>query len=303
MFGLNWDEILDSVILLGGRWLLSSGLRILLYVIGAVIIIKLLRKIGNVVITKFQDDDPTTMNDQERRAETLVTVMNITTKVFVWSIVFFMILREIGANITPLLTGAGVVGLAIGFGAQNIVRDFFNGFLILLENQYRVGDFVKIAERSGGVESITLRTTSIRDLEGILHIIPNGEIRAVDNYTFAVSKSVVDVGISYNSSVDLAMEVLESIGKELPELPEIGRFVRDFAILGVQNLGDSSVDIRVLITTDPSQQWAIGRKFKYLVKKRFDEAGIEIPYPHQTVYMRTENDNKPVLSIESENKN
>ena len=286
MLDINWNELLDSVILAVGQWLITGGIRILVYVIAGILVIKAVSKVGRSIVKKVEDEDETTRSERERRADTLFAVVNVTTKVFVWVIVAFMILKEVGANITPLLTGAGVVGLAIGFGAQNIVRDFFNGFLILLENQYRVGDVIEIAGRSGTVESINLRTTVIRDLSGVVHVIPNGEIRAVDNMTFSESRAVIDVGISYESSIDKAIEVLNGIGEELKKDTDLGRFIRDFSILGVQNLGDSSVDIRVLIKTEPSQQWAIARRFKYLVKTRFDEAGIEIPYPHQTVYIK-----------------
>ncbi len=293
------NEFIDETILEAGHWLISSGFRIIIYLIAAVLLIKAIKRIGNAVIARYQDDDPTTKNEQERRAETLVSVVNITSKVFIWVIVVFMTLREIGANITPLLTGAGIAGIAIGFGAQNIVRDFFSGFLILLENQYRVGDWIQIADRNGLVESISLRTTSIRNLEGVLHIVPNGEIKAVDNYTFSESRQVIDVGISYNSSVDKAIEVIKAIGEEMQTNPVSGADIRDFEVLGVQRLGDSSVDIRVKISTEPSKQWAIGRSFRYLVKKRFDEAGIEIPFPHRTVYLRTEDDLKPKIEIEN----
>ncbi|HHS50924.1 MAG TPA: mechanosensitive ion channel family protein [candidate division Zixibacteria bacterium] len=299
---LNFNEILDMIIIQGGQWLITSGLRIVLYIIGAMILVRVVRRIGKAIIARYQDDDPTTKNEQERRAETLVSVLKITTKIAVWTIVLFMVLREIGANITPLLTGAGIVGLAVGFGAQNIVRDFFSGFLILLENQYRVGDVIQIADRAGLVESINLRTTSIRNLEGVLHIIPNGEIKAVDNYTFSESRQVIDVGISYNSSMDKAIEVIEAIGEEMKNMPEFAEDIRAFEILGIQRLGDSSVDIRVKISTEPLKQWAIGRKFRYLVKKRFDENDIEIPFPHRTVYFRTEDDLKPRISIENETK-
>ncbi len=290
MFGIDWNEIIDKIVFEGGNWLITSGVRVVLYIVAAIVILKVVRKLGKAIVLRFEDQDDTTRSERERRADTLFTVANITTKVFVWVIVGFMILKEIGANITPLLTGAGVAGLAIGFGAQNIVRDFFNGFLILLENQYRVGDVIRIADRTGTVESINLRTTVIRDLEGVVHVVPNGEIKAVDNMTFSESRALIDVGISYNSSIDKAIEVLNGIGESLKKDESFGRFIRDFTIMGVNNLGDSSVDIRVLIKTDPSQQWAIARKFKYLVKTRFDEAGIEIPYPHQTVYLRTEKD-------------
>lgn len=286
MFGLNinwanfWKQLLE--------WGSTSGLRILAYIIGAIILIKVIRKVGRGIVERVEDENDTTRNERERRADTLFNVVNVTSKIFVWTIVVFMILREFGANLGPLLAGAGVVGVAIGFGAQSIVKDFFNGFLILLENQYRVGDVIKIADRAGLVESINLRTTVIRDLEGVVHVIPNGEIGPVDNMTFMESRAVVDVGISYNSSIDKAMEEIEKIGAEMQENEEFGRFIRSFEILGVDKLGASSVDIRVLIKTDPLQQWGIARKFKYFVKKRFDEVGIEIPFPHHTVYMRQE---------------
>jgi len=299
MFDIDWGDFTANLWPKIWSWLTTSGLRILVYVIGGIILITVVKKIGKTIVKKVEDDDSTTRNERERRADTLFQVINVTTKIFVWVIVLFMALKEFGANITPLLTGAGIVGVAIGFGAQNIVRDFFNGFLILLENQFRVGDVVKIAERAGLVESINLRTTVLRDLEGVVHVIPNGEIRAVDNMTFSESRAVIDVGISYNSSMDIAIEAIKGIGDELKADNELGRFVRDLSILGIENLGDSSVDIRVMIKTDPLQQWGIARRFRYLVKKKFDEIGIEIPFPHQTVYLRTEGDLKPEIEIES----
>ncbi len=296
MFGIeiNWNDIWTELL----KWASTSGLRVLAYIIGAIIIIKVVKRIGIRVLKRFEDDDDTTRSEIERRADTLFSVINVTTKVFVWTIVLFMILKEIGANLAPLLTGAGVVGIAVGFGAQNIVKDFFNGFLILLENQYRVGDVVKIADRAGLVENINLRTTVLRDLEGIVHVIPNGQIGPVDNMTFLESRAVIDVGISYNSSMDKAIEEITKIGEEMKSGEEFGHFIRSFDILGINNLGNSAVDIRVMIKTEPLQQWTIARKFRYLVKKRFDEVGIEIPFPHQTVYLRQEKEKK--FRIENE---
>lgn len=290
MLGLeiNWTEILMDIL----KWFSTSGLRVLFYILGAFILIRLIKSIGKKIVSRFEDEDPTNRSEVEKRADTLFNVVVVSTRIFVWTIVMFMILREIGANIAPLLTGAGIVGIAVGFGAQNIVKDFFNGFLILLENQYRVGDVITIADRSGLVESITLRTTTLRDIEGVVHVIPNGQIGAVDNRTFLESKAVIDVGISYNSSMDKAMEEIANVAEEMKNSEEFGPFIRDFDILGVNNLGSSSVDIRVVFTTDPRQQWTIARKFRYLVKKRFDEVGVEIPFPHQTVYLRQEKDKR-----------
>ncbi len=288
MLNINWNKLIDTVILAIGQWVITSGLRVLLYIIVGVVLINIVRKIGQSIVKRVEDEDATTRSERERRADTLFNVAMVSVKVFVWVIIAFMILKELGANITPLLTGAGVVGLAVAFGAQNIMRDFFNGFLILLENQYRVGDVVRIADKAGLVESINLRTTVIRDLEGVVHVIPNGEIKTVDNMTYSESRAVIDVGISYNSSIDTALEVINKIGEELKSDDSYCNFIRDFAILGVEKLGDSSVDIRVLIKTDPLKQWDTARRFKYLVKKRFDEAGIEIPFPHRTVYVKGE---------------
>ena len=161
-----------------------------------------------------------------------------------------------------------------------------------------MGDVIKIADRTGLVESINLRTTVIRDIEGVVHVVPNSQIGPVDNMTFMESRAIVDVGISYNSSIDKAMEEIEKIGDEMQNNEDFGKYIRGFEILGVDKLGASSVDIRVKITTDPLQQWGIARKFKYFVKKRFDEVGIEIPFPHHTVYLRQ--DKKENFRIQSE---
>jgi moderate conductance mechanosensitive channel len=288
-----WDIFISDLVLLlhefikkSGGWILSNGLRIVLYIAVGIIVIKLVRRVGTRIKCHVDGYDKHTCNEAERRQHTLFKAVNITAKVFIWIIVSIMILRELGANIAPLLAGAGIAGVAIGFGAQNFVRDIFNGFLILFENQFRVGDVVKVADRSGVVEDINLRTTTIRDLEGVKHIIPNSEIKAVDNYTFSESRALVDVSISYDSSIDKAIEILRGIGDEICVDPVCGEFIRAFEILGVTNLGKSSVDIQVMITTDPSQQWGVGRRFNYLVKTRFDEAGITIPFQQHTVHIR-----------------
>ena len=271
-----------------GDWALSNGLRIILYIALGIFVIKLVKRFGTRIKCHVNGYDKHTCNEAERRQHTLFKVVNVTAKIFVWLIVSIMILRELGANIAPLLAGAGIAGVAIGFGAQSFVKDVFNGFLILLENQYRVGDVITIAERSAIVEDINLRTTIIRDLEGVKHVIPNGEIKAVDNYTFAESRALIDVSVSYGTSIDKALDVLNKIGEELRADEKFREFIRDFTIMGVENLGQSSIDIRVMITTDPSQQWSVGRQFKYLVKERFEEAGIAIPFQHHIVYLHNE---------------
>jgi small conductance mechanosensitive channel len=197
-----------------------------------------------------------------------------------------MILKELGIEIGPILAGVGIAGLAIGFGAQTLVKDFLSGIFVLVENQYNVGDVIKAAGVSGLVEKITLRATTLRDLEGRVHIIPNGSIEVVTNMTKEWSRFLIDVGVAYKEDVDYVMEVLAEVGEGMEKDAEYGRLILEpLAILGVDSFGDSSVNIRVMFTTQPLQQWKVGREFRRRIKNTFDEKGIEIPFPHTTIYL------------------
>lgn len=267
-------------------WILTSGLRIVLYLLLGIAFMRLIRSIKLRFKCKLEEHDKVACEERDKRLQTIAQVVGITSKIFIWLIIAIMILRELGANIAPLLAGAGVAGIAIGFGAQSIIKDILNGFFILLENQFRVGDVVKIADKIGTVEFLNLRMTALRSFDGVRHIIPNGQITTVENMTFAESRALIRVAISYNSDIDKALEVLEKTLKTLSEDPVYGGHIREYQILGVDNLGESSVDIAVRIATEPKQQWFIGREFRYRIKKEFDKAGIEIPFPHRTVYIR-----------------
>jgi len=201
----------------------------------------------------------------------------------------FMILKEVGVDIAPLLAGVGIAGLAIGFGAQTLVKDFLTGFFILMENQYRVGDVVKIGDHAGLVEKIKLRTTVLRDLEGIVHIIPNGEVQSVRNMTYEWSRVVLDIGVAYKEDVDKVIQVLKDVGKKMRQEEPYSQFMlEDPQILGVDNFGDSAVTIKMLAKTCPLKQWDVGREMKRRIKHAFDKEGIEIPFPQRTVYIRKE---------------
>jgi len=205
--------------------------------------------------------------------------------VLVIGVAIMMILSEFGMNITPIITGAGIAGLAVGFGAQNLVRDVISGFFLILEDQIRVGDVATINGTGGLVEAIRLRTTVLRDLEGVVHIFPNGEITQVANKTKEFSYYVINVGVAYKESVDEVMEVLKTTGDQLAQDPDFSSFIlAPLEILGVDDFGDSQVTIKIRIKTIPLKQWMVGRELRRRIKNTFDSKGIEIPFPHVSVY-------------------
>lgn len=281
---MNWRDVLSTERVF--NWLLTSGLQILLVVGGAIVLVRICRFLIGKIQQFFEDDDPTTRSEREKRAETLTRILGHFATIAVWFFAGMMILKELGVEIAPILAGAGIAGLAIGFGAQSLVKDFLSGIFIVIENEYRVGDVVRIADTSGLVEKITLRTTTLRDLEGRVHIIPNGEIKVVTNMTKEWSRFLIDVGVAYKEDVDYVMDVLKEIGDGMETDETFGRLILEpLQVLGVDSFGDSSVNIRVMFTTQPLQQWTVGREFRRRIKNTFDEKGIEIPFPHHTIYL------------------
>ncbi len=206
-----------------------------------------------------------------------------------------MIMQELGVNITPLLTAAGIGGLAIGFGAQNLVRDVITGFFLILEDQIHVGDVVTIDGTSGLVQAVKLRTVVLRDLSGTVHVIPNGAISTLSNMTKEFSYYVMDVGVAYKEDTDHVVDVLREVGEDLEGDQNFsGHILEPLEILGVNDFGDSAVTIKVRIKTVPLKQWMIGRELRRRIKKAFDARGIEIPFPHMSLYFGEAS--KPFLS-------
>jgi len=196
-----------------------------------------------------------------------------------------MILSEVGINITPLIAGFGIAGLAVGFGAQSLVRDIIAGLFILLENQYSVGDWVQIAGIGGGVEEINLRRTVLRDFDGTVHTVPNGEIRVASNFTKEWARVNLNISVAYGEDLDRVIEVLNRIGKEMAEEEYWGSLLLSPPqVLRIDNLGDSGIEIRILGTTKAMKQWEVTGELRKRIKKTFDEEGIEIPWPHTKVY-------------------
>jgi len=268
-------------------WLMIHGLKILLIVIGMWIAVKSARVLGRRIIKITSDDDDSTLSEKERRVATLVQIFNLATKVVVFTFGGITIIHELGIDIGPILAGAGIIGLAIGFGSQALVKDLVNGFFLILENQIRVGDVVRIGGIGGLVEKITLRTVILRDIEGVVHTIPNGEITTISNMTFGWSRAKLDIAVSYKENIDRVIKTLGELAHAMfTEGIYKGVILEEPTILGVDSLGDSAVTIRMIIKTQPLKQWDVAREFRRRVKNEFDRLGIEMPFPHRTVYIR-----------------
>jgi small-conductance mechanosensitive channel len=259
--------------------------RIIGIIVGAFVLLRIVNLAVIQMERMVQDSDPDTLSEAEKRAKTLGKIINSIGFVLVMGVTIMLILDEFGINIMPIITGAGIAGLAVGFGAQNLVRDVISGFFLILEDQIRVGDVARINGTGGTVEAIRLRTTILRDINGTVHIFPNGEIKAVANMTKEFSYYVINVGIAYKENVDLVMEVLKAIGTELEQDPEFGGFILDpLEILGVDDFENSQVTIKIRIKTKPLKQWVVGRELRRRIKNTFDSKGIVIPFPHLSVY-------------------
>ena len=226
---------------------------------------------------------------REQRAEALGTLAESVVRVVVWGFAILTALGTVGINLAPLIAGAGVLGVAIGFGAQDLVKDFISGVLMLIEDQYGVGDVIDAGDAVGVVEEVSLRTTRIRDVRGTVWHVPNGSIARVGNMTQEWSRMLLDVGVAYETDVDEAIELLHGVLERFQARDDVREMLLDepMEIWGVNDLGDSSVAIRVVAKTVPGQQWALGRLFRQVVKRELDAAGIEIPYPQRTVWHRT----------------
>jgi small-conductance mechanosensitive channel len=222
-----------------------------------------------------------------KRLETISLIIARTLEIIIVIIALFLILMELGINLAPILAGAGIAGLAISFGAQNLIKDIINGLFILTENQFGIGDWIKISEYSGVVEDMTLRTTLIRDLSGVAHIIPNGQISQVSVYTKNWSRANLDISIAYKEDINIAIELIKETADQMhQELSDI--MIAEPCVLGVNSLGESSIDIKLIMDTVAGEQWGVEREFRRRIKYAFDKANIEIPFPHRTVYLYQE---------------
>ena len=223
--------------------------------------------------------------EEVKRAATLGRVFRYIASVIISLIAVTLILSELGISIAPILGAAGVVGLAVGFGAQSLVKDYFTGFFLLLENQIRQGDVIQAGGKAGVVEEITLRFVRMRDYDGNVHFVPNGTITTVTNMTRGHAHAVVDVGVAYRENVDQALEIMRQTGAELRADPAFAaKILEDVEIVGVEAWADSAVVLRCRFKVAPIEQWGVRREYLRRLKHAFDVAGIEIPFPHLTLY-------------------
>lgn len=265
------------------EWFSTSGLRIVLILIGMTILLAVVKR----AVERFRGLYLGTLPGpaQIKRADTLTHVIRDVARVVVLAVGGMTILSEVGVDLKPLLAAAGLGGLAIGFGGQSLVKDVISGFFILLEDSIRVGDVVEIAGVGGLVEEVKLRTITLRDLAGNVHVVPNGVIDKVKNMTKLYSYYLMDIGVAYRENVDEVMEVLKDIAAELQADPDFSADILEpLEMLGVDQFADSAVIIKCRIKTVPMKQWRVGREMNRRIKITFDAKGIEIPFPHQTIY-------------------
>ncbi|MDH5429497.1 MAG: mechanosensitive ion channel family protein [Nitrospirota bacterium] len=269
--------------------MVEASLRILLILAVAYVAIRALRfglgKLEQTLLTWREREDKDRIAN-EKRVKTLTGMLRTICLTLVWVIGIVMSLDQIGLDITPILAGAGIVGLAVGFGAQNLVRDIINGFFMILENQIRVGDVGVVNGTGGLVEAISFRTITLRDMSGTVHIFPNGTVTTLANMTKDWSAYVMDIGVAYKEDTDRVVSIMRQVGNELQQDPERGKkMLEPIEIMGVDAFGESEVVIKARIKTLPIEQWSVGREYRRRLKIAFDREHIEIPFPHRTLYM------------------
>ncbi len=251
---------------------------------GMILINKLLQKLEQRLISQGRaaEEPPT---EASKRVETLIKLLRQACLLALWITVLLVLLKEIGLEIGPILASAGILGLAVGFGAQNLVRDVISGFFFILENQVRVGDVAIVNGTGGLVEQINFRTIVLRDLAGVVHIFPNGAVNTMSNLTQGWSAYVFDIGVAYKEDTDRVIKVMCQVGEEMKKDAVLGPLMLELPeIFGVDKFDDSAVIIKGRLKTKPISQWQVGREFLRRVKQAFDANGIEIPFPHRTLY-------------------
>ena len=278
---LNFEEILQD----SGKWLISSGLRIFLILLLTLVAVKIIQLVMDRLFHHLFKNNKEDIEIQ-KRSDTLNSVIKNVINITIVVVALMMILEQLGVDIGPILATAGVVGIAVGFGAQQVVKDIIQGFFILLDDQIRVGDWVEIAGKGGLVENVNLRMITLRDLAGNVHFVRNGEITVVTNMTKEYSRYIFDIGVAYREDVDEVIEVIKQVDEDMRNDSAYKYDILEpIEILGLDQFADSAIIIKARTKTKPIRQWPVGREFNRRLKKRFDELNIEIPFPHMTLYM------------------
>ena len=278
--------MIQKIIQIVTPWLLDHGVKI----VAIIIIVYLIHKFARIFIEKFIrkiviSDHFLTKEAEKKREDTLIRIFTTSFGIIIWILAFLMILQETGIAIGPLLAAAGIAGLAFGFGGQYLIRDLISGLFIIMENQYRIGDVVCFDGICGLVEDISLRMTTLRDLDGTVHHIPHGEIKKVSNLSKFFARVNLNIGISYSSNLEHVISVVNKVGNELAEDPEWKEYIlKSPQFLRVDDFGDSAIIIKILGETKPLKQWDVTGELRKRIKIAFDKEGIEIPFPQRVIH-------------------
>ncbi|MDA3954533.1 MAG: mechanosensitive ion channel family protein [Bacteroidales bacterium] len=280
-----WNDIFNTL----SEWIVNQMPAILLLIFLLFISLKfiniLIRRLRKILIKHATKSPKYNTLEASKRINTLLGILKGLGNIIIWAVFIMTLLKKLGIDVGPILAGAGILGLAIGFGAQELVRDFISGFFILLENQVRAGDYAIINGTDGLIESIELRTITMRDLSGVVHVFQNGKVDRLSNMTKEWSAIILDIGVAYKEDVDHVMRIMQDVGeKMISDQNYKEKILEPLLIMGLNKFDDSAVVIRARLKTIPGEQWALGREYRKRLKKSFDEKGIEIPFPHTTVY-------------------
>lgn len=276
LLAVDWKTVITSVLrilfILVLAWIVMSAVKIAL------------RQLSKKLLDRGQAEGevPT---ESAKRVDTLVRLLRQAVLIALWVVVVLIMLREVGVEIGPILASAGILGLAVGFGAQNLVRDVISGFFMILENQVRVNDVAVVNGTAGVVERINFRTVVLRDLSGVVHVFSNGAVNSLSNMTQEWSAYILDMGVAYKEDVDKVMDVMRQVAADMRTDEYFGALmIADIEVLGVDDFADSAVVIKARLKTLPIKQWEVGREYRRRLKQAFDREGIEIPFPHTSIY-------------------
>ena len=305
----NWvyDQTSNGFLAAATEWAVERPLKVVLIGLGAYIVNRLARRGVKLVaerimsattsdrLARIRNQGPvrllTEAEENKRsaaRSQTLTSVLSSVITAIVWSVAILMMLGVFDINIGPLLAGASIAGVAIGFGSQTIVKDFMSGLFMLIVDQFGVGDVIDVGPVTGTVEAVSLRTTTVRDVSGTVWHVPNGEVARVGNYSQLWSRALLDIEVSYDTDLRFAEGVIQRVANEMWDDPEWGgdELMEAPEVWGIQSLGASGIAIRLVVKTEPSVQWKVERELRLRIKEAFDEAGIEIPFPQRTLWLR-----------------
>jgi small-conductance mechanosensitive channel len=269
-----------------GRWMITSGLQIAIILLVAIVAYLILTIATRHLKNRIQELDDEQGSHLDRRTETISRLVKTTGIVLIISVSMLMILDQLGINIGPILASVGVASLALGLGAQTLVKDVIGGLFLILEDQYHIGDVIEFDGSVGTVEDMTLRVTSVRDVQGYIHYVPNGEIRILVNRSRDWARAIIDIGISYDDDVDLALQVLDEIGKSAIQDSEIGLLMLDAPMVtGIEGLEDWKVRLRISVKTEAGEQWGVQRYLRNRIRQEFPARGLSLAYPRQEVVL------------------